>query len=59
MELRGVYDVSGMRADADVMVWLTGHKAEKLQKALREVHRTTLLRQTELAFSAMGVHRTA
>ena len=59
VELRGVYDVSGMRADADIMVWLTGHRAEKLQKALREVHRTTLLRQTELAFSAMGVHRTA
>ncbi|GGE65090.1 hydrogen peroxide-dependent heme synthase [Nesterenkonia cremea] len=59
VELRGVYDVSGMRADADVMVWLTGHKAEKLQAALRTLHRTRLLNTTELAFSAMGVHRTA
>ncbi|NLS09288.1 chlorite dismutase family protein [Nesterenkonia sp. MY13] len=59
VELRGTYDVSGMRADADIMLWLTGHKAEKLQAALRQLHRTELLNQTEIAFSAMGVHRTA
>lgn len=59
VELRGVYDVSGMRADADVMLWLTGHRAENLQAALRKLHRTALLNTTELAFSAMGVHRTA
>ncbi|MDR5710862.1 hydrogen peroxide-dependent heme synthase [Nesterenkonia flava] len=57
--LRGVYDVSGMRADADVMLWLTGHAAEELQAALRLLHRTGVLNQTEIAFSAMGVHRTA
>lgn len=59
VELRGVYDVSGMRADADVMTWLTGHKAENLQAALRTLHRTAALNTTEIAFSAMGVHRTA
>ncbi|GAB3847878.1 hydrogen peroxide-dependent heme synthase [Nesterenkonia populi] len=59
VELRGVYDVSGMRAEADVMVWLTGHRAENIQAALRQLHRTALLNQTEIAFSAMGVHRTA
>ncbi|TLP77206.1 hydrogen peroxide-dependent heme synthase [Nesterenkonia sphaerica] len=58
-QLRGIYDVSGMRAGADVMLWLTGHKAEKLQAALRALHRTDLLHTTEIAFSAMGVHRTA
>ncbi len=25
--LRGIYDVSGLRADADLMLWLTGHSA--------------------------------
>lgn len=59
VELRGVYDVSGLRADADVMVWLTGHKAQNLQSALRTLHRSDLLKRTELTFSAMGVHRTA
>ncbi len=59
VELQGVYDVSGMRADADVMVWLVGHKAENIQAALRALHRTHLLARTEIAFSAMGVHRTA
>ena len=59
VELRGVYDVSGMRAEADVMTWLTGHKAENLQAALRTLHRTAALNTTEIAFSAMGVHRTA
>lgn len=58
-ELRGVYDVSGMRAGADVMLWLTGHKAEQIQAALRALHRTELLNTTEMVFSAMGVHRTA
>lgn len=59
VELRGVYDVSGMRAEADIMLWLTGHKAENLQAALRKLHRSALLNTTEIAFSAMGVHRTA
>ncbi|GAA4911388.1 hydrogen peroxide-dependent heme synthase [Nesterenkonia rhizosphaerae] len=59
VELRGAYDVSGMRSEADIMLWLTGHKAENLQAALRTLHRTGLLNQTEIAFSAMGVHRTA
>lgn len=57
--LRGVYDVSGMRADADVMTWLTAHSAEALQAALRRLHRTGLLGSSRIVFSAMGVHRTA
>lgn len=59
VDVRGVYDVSGLRADADLMVWMTGHRAENLQAALRMLHRTTMLNTTEIAFSAMGVHRTA
>lgn len=57
--LRGAYDVSAMRRDADVMVWLIGPNAEGLQQAVRDIRRTGLFANTELAWSAMGVHREA
>jgi chlorite dismutase len=56
---RGSYDVSGMRADADVMVWLHGPKPENLQRAVREIRRSNLFAGTDVAWSAMGVHREA
>lgn len=57
--LRGIYDVSGMRADADVMLWLHGPAAEGLQRALRELRRTGLLRTLLPTWNAMGAHRGA
>ena len=57
--LRGLYDVSAMRADADVMVWLHGGRAEDLQAAIRDIRRSGLFAGTEIAWSAMGVHRDA
>ncbi|GAB3263242.1 chlorite dismutase family protein [Arthrobacter pigmenti] len=57
--LRGLYDVSGMRADADVMVWVHGPKAEDLQAAVRRIRRHELFAGTEIAWSAMGTHREA
>ncbi|MBO0897866.1 MULTISPECIES: hydrogen peroxide-dependent heme synthase [Arthrobacter] len=57
--LRGLYDVSAMRADADVMVWLHGGRAEDLQSAVRDIRRSGLFAGTEIAWSAMGVHRDA
>ncbi len=57
--LRGIYDVSGLRADADVMLWLHGPTAEGLQWALRELRRTRLLRALLPTWNAMGVHRDA
>lgn len=59
VELRGVYDVSGLRADADVMVWLTGSAAESLQSAFRAIRATPVLAATEVSWSALGVHRDA
>lgn len=55
--IRGFYDVSSMRADADLMIWLHGAAPEKLQWALRELRRSlpTLLP----TWNAMGVHRDA
>ncbi|MFD1214727.1 hydrogen peroxide-dependent heme synthase [Arthrobacter sp. GCM10027362] len=57
--LRGAYDVSAMRADADVMVWLHGSKPEELQAAVRTIRRTALFEDTDIVWSAMGVHREA
>jgi chlorite dismutase len=57
--LRGWYDVSGMRSDADLMVWLHGTAAEDLQWALRELRRSTLLSPLIRTWSAVGVHRDA
>lgn len=57
--VRGIYDVSGLRADSDVMLWLHGPTAEGLQWALRELRRSRLLRALLPTWNAMGVHRDA
>jgi len=57
--VRGFYDVSGLKADADLMVWLHGDTAEELQKALRRLRRTELLRSLLPVWNVMGVHRDA
>ncbi|GLI27096.1 hypothetical protein ARHIZOSPH14_13380 [Agromyces rhizosphaerae] len=57
--VRGFYDVSGLRADADVMIWLHGPDAEGLQWALRELRRSRLLKALLPTWNAMGVHRDA
>lgn len=57
--LRGVYDVSGLRADADLMLWLHGPRAEGLQTALRSLRRSHELAPLVPTWHAMGVHRPA
>lgn len=57
--VRGFYDVSGLKADADLMVWLHGDTAEELQLALRRLRRTELLRTLLPVWNVMGVHRDA
>ena len=57
--LRGLYDVSGLRADGTVMLWLHGPRLEDLQAALRALRATALLDGTRLTWSAAGVHRAA
>ena len=56
--IRGFYDVSAMRADADLMVWLHGPSAEAVQAGVREV-RHDLGASVALVWSAMGLHRPA
>jgi chlorite dismutase len=57
--VRGIYDVTGMRASAELMVWLHGSDPAALQKALRAIRRTPGLAAMECVWSAMGVHREA
>lgn len=57
--IRGFYDASGFRADADLLIWLYGPIPEDLQMALRELKRTELLRPLLPTWNAVGVHRAA
>ena len=57
--VRGFYDVSGMRADADVMVWWHAPAAEELQAAGRALRRTAVGRALAPSWSAIGLHREA
>jgi len=57
--VRGFYDVSGLRADADLMIWLHGSHPEALQAALRELRRAEPLTTLIPTWNAMGVHRDA
>ena len=57
--IRGLYDVSALRADADVMVWWHGPTAESLQLATRRLRRTSAGRATTPTWAAMALHRPA
>lgn len=57
--LRGIYDVSGLRADADLMLWLTGDSADALQAALRHLRCSAELEVLDPTWNALGVHRDA
>ena len=57
--IRGFYDVSSLRADADLMIWLHGDDPQVLQWALRELRSSPALRTLLPVWNAMGVHRDA
>ena len=57
--IRGWYDVSGLRADADLMVWWHAPTAEALQSAARQFRRTTAGASVALTWSGFGIHRPA
>jgi chlorite dismutase len=56
---RGVYDVSGLRADADVMVWWHAETSEQLQDAYNRFRRTAFGRRLLPVWSQMALHRPA
>jgi chlorite dismutase len=57
--VRGMYDVSGMRQDADLMTWIHGPTAEGLQSAIRAFRRTSLGSSTAMVWSVIALHREA
>lgn len=59
IQIRGIYDVSGLRADSDFMLWIHAAAAEQVQKALHQFSRTALGHQSKKVWSAVGIHRPA
>jgi chlorite dismutase len=57
--VRGFYDVSGLKADSDLMIWLHGTVPEDLQAVYRKLLRSNLLRGLLPTWNAMGMHREA
>jgi chlorite dismutase len=57
--IRGFYDVSSIRADSDLMIWMHGDDPQTLQWALRELRRSGQLSTLLPVWNAMGVHRDA
>ena len=59
MVVRGTYDVAGLRADADVMVWWHAASSEQLQDAYHRFRRTAFGRRLAPVWSQMALHRPA
>ena len=57
--VRGCYDVSGLRADADLMVWWHAETPEALQVAYQELRRTRLGAHLVPVWSQLALHRPA
>ncbi len=56
---RGTYDVSGLRADADLMFWWTAESPDDLQDVYARFRQTALGRACEPVWSVMALHRPA
>jgi chlorite dismutase len=57
--VRGAYDVSGLRADADLMIWWHAASADTLQEAYGLLRRTGLGRHLAPVWSQLALHRPA
>jgi peroxiredoxin len=57
--IRGTYDVSGLRADADVMIWWHAESSDALQEAYGLFRKTALGRHLTPVWSQMALHRPA
>jgi chlorite dismutase len=57
--VRGTYDVAGLRADADLMVWWHAATADALQEAYSRLRRTRLGAHLQPVWSNMALHRPA
>lgn len=57
--VRGLYDIAGMRADADFMMWTHAENVEALQATYSGFRRTTLGRASTPVWSNVALHRPA
>lgn len=57
--VRGIYDVSALRADADVMFWYHAPSIELVQAAYSAIRRSELGGVLEPIWSVVGIHRPA
>ncbi|CAN7368856.1 chlorite dismutase family protein [Terrabacter sp. LjRoot27] len=57
--VRGIYDVAGLRGDADFMVWWHAETIEQLQSAYHRLLRTELGSHLEPVWSNAALHRPA
>ncbi len=57
--VRGIYDVAGLRADADFMIWWHADLVERLQGAYHRLRRSEFGRHLTPVWSAAAVHRPA
>ncbi len=57
--VRGTYDVAGLRADADFMVWWHAPSPDDLQEAYGRLRRTAVGAACEPVWSVMALHRPA
>jgi chlorite dismutase len=56
---RGLYDVAGFRADADLMIWWVAPTSDDLQDAYQRFRQTRLGRACEPVWSQLALHRPA
>ena len=57
--VRGLYDVSGIKADADLLVWWHAESSDELQDAYNRLRRTRFGRRLDAVWSQMALHRPA
>jgi len=57
--VRGIYDVSGLRADAEVLLWAHAESAEELQELYSRFRRTAFGRRLAPVWSQLALHRPA
>jgi hydrogen peroxide-dependent heme synthase len=57
--VRGTYDVSGLRADADLLIWWHAPESDDLQEAYNRFRRTSFGRRCEPVWSQLALHRPA
>ncbi|MEU7527887.1 hydrogen peroxide-dependent heme synthase [Saccharothrix sp. NPDC042600] len=57
--VRGVYDVAGLRADADFMIWWHAEEIEQVQAAYTGFRRTPLGKVSTPVWSQVALHRPA